>query len=178
MRSGSSRLARRFRTEIGLIFLVNPNHVITDFRVKYFAVGPHEEHAGVLQGHVAVDAVGRDLVAEFGKFAALLGFVAGQTTRREGGGITLRHVNIVAGAAGQSCGGLKAFALAQHLDLIAVNVDGLVCADIGNVDVVAEIVSRQKRQRGTDRGPVAGMAEAADVELAVAFEFGGIHNRF
>ena len=132
----------RFRTNVHFTVPVNSNHVIADFWVKNLAIGPREEHVGFLQGHVAVDAIGGDFFAELGIFAALLRFVASQTARRERSGLALRDMNIVTACAGQGCCGLKALALTQHLDLITMNVDGVLGADVGNVDVIAKIVSR------------------------------------
>lgn len=132
----------RFRTNVHFTVPVNSNHVIADFWVKNLAIGPREEHVGFLQGHVAVDAIGGDFFAELGIFAALLRFVASQTARRERGGLALHDMHVVTGGARQSRGGLKALALAQHLDLIAMNVDGILGADVGNINVVAKIVSR------------------------------------
>src|SRR5579872_4055103 len=149
MKFGSSRLASRFRTDSGLAIAVNSDHVVADFWVKNLAIGPHEEHAGVLQRHMAVDAVRRNLVAELKIFTALFDFMTGQTVWRERGRIALCDVHVVTSGASQRCGGLETFTLAQHLDLIAVHIDGVLGADVGNIYVIAEIVARYERCFGS-----------------------------
>ncbi len=127
---------------------------------------------------MAVNAVGGDLVAELRIFTTLLRLMARKASGRERSRVALRCVWVVAGRASQSGCGLKAATPAQELYLVSVNVNRVLCADVGNVDVVAQVVTRQKRKRRRDRRAVAGVAKPADIRLAIAIESCGIHDRF
>src|SRR5579864_1282976 len=87
-------------------------------------------------------------------------------------------MNVVAGRAGESRGLLEASAASKKLHLISMNVDGLLGGDVGDIDEVTQIVPGKERQSGSDRRAIAGVAEAADVDLAVAVQLGGIHDGF
>jgi hypothetical protein len=127
---------------------------------------------------VAINTVFGNFLAAFGEFSALFRLMAGQAARRECRGIALGLVDVVAGVASESVARQEAATLAKQLDLIPVNIDGLLGGDVRNVNVVAQIVSGKKRQGRCDGHAVAGVAESADINAAVAGEVCGIHNRF
>ena len=55
---------------------INRNPVIAHCRSYFLSVGIGKEHAGILQRHMAVDAVADDLVADLRIFPALFGLMA------------------------------------------------------------------------------------------------------
>jgi len=60
---------------------INCYAMIAHFGSQCFSARVGKEHTGILQGHVAIDAVLHDLLPQFGKFSALLGLMATQTAR-------------------------------------------------------------------------------------------------
>ena len=156
---------------------VNPNPVIAHPWLQVLSVGIREEHFRFLKRHVAIDAVAGYLIAQLRMFSALLGLMTGQTTRRKRGRVALRGVNVVASRAGHSCGCTEASTSPQQLHLIAVNVDCILGAGIRDIDVVLKRVAGKKRQRGSDRRAVAGVAQTAYIDLPVTRKPGRIHDR-
>ena len=128
---------------------VNPDLMVAHQRLQFFAVEFREEHLGFLQGHVAIDAVLRDLRAKRLEFSALLRFVARQTRRRKCGCILLRRVRVVASAAGHLAGA-EAAAAAEQFHLVAVHVYDDVRAGFGNLEEFLNVVANLKRHSRSD----------------------------
>lgn len=82
---------------LGTYVAINRNRVVADFRPQGLAVCPDEQGVGLLEGHMAIDAVGRDFVSQLLILAALARLVALHAGRREGGRIALGGVDVMAG---------------------------------------------------------------------------------
>jgi len=68
------------------------------------AIGIRHDEIGLLPGHVAVNAVARDLTAAPGKDPIAFNLVAGKTALRKCGEIVLRYMDVVASRTGHGGG--------------------------------------------------------------------------
>jgi hypothetical protein len=120
-----------------------------------------------LDRHVAIDAVGGDLLSNFTKHSALLDLMTLEAARGIIGGGSLGSVRVMASGTRHCRRGLKTTAARQEIDLIAVNIQAVCGVWLLQFDIFGERLSRPEGKRWSDGLAGSAVALGADVNLAI-----------
>jgi len=127
---------------------------------------------------MTVNTAARDFNSHLPVRAAILHLVACQTPARKCGRVTLGLMNFVTSRTGQGRRGLVTAAPLQEPNMATVDVDAGVWIGAIPVQIFIERLSRDIRVSGGNWPSHTRMTLCTNLDVAVAREFRGIHDRF
>ena len=129
----------------------------------------------VLYGHVAFNAAVSNRGTQSAVASACPNLVAGKAVAREGGGVFLSFMDVVARGACELARSIT-FALLQRANLVSVYIYRCVEGGRSDLEVVTDIVSDYECHRGGVSGCPAAMAKGTEAQLLIAGQMGRVHD--
>lgn len=145
---------------------INLDPVIPDSRFDLLSIQVGDDQVGILQRHVAIDAVLANLRTQLHKFAAVLILMTLQTFFRIRRCDMFGRMHVMTRCTRHLRTSVAAASL-RECHLIAVDVNAGLRVGMRQGDVILQLLSRDVRKRGRNRLPDSAMTLRTHLNLTV-----------